>query len=105
MPIKALIVGDETSLLYQAKIFLERLEEEIDVSSVSSAEKALDAIDEKEFDVIVSDYQMPDKDGLEFLEIVRKERDLDIPFIMFTGKGKKDTAMRSKRVILRSTNF
>jgi len=46
MPIKALIVGDETSLLYQAKIFLERLEEEIDVSSVSSAEKALDAIDE-----------------------------------------------------------
>ena len=90
-----LLVDDESGLLDQAKIFLERLAEEIEVSTASSAEKAIEMIDGEDFDVIVSDYQMPGKDGLEFLEEVREEKDSDIPFIIFTGKGREEVAMKA----------
>ncbi|MEF8832188.1 MAG: PAS domain S-box protein [Candidatus Thermoplasmatota archaeon] len=95
MPINTLLVDDEKSLLEQAEVFLERLEEEIDIVPVSSAEKALNVMDEKNFDVIVSDYQMPEKDGLEFLEELREKKNSDLPFIMFTGKGREEVAMKA----------
>jgi CheY-like chemotaxis protein len=42
--------------------------------------------------VVVSDYQMPVMDGLEFLEELRKQNN-DIPFIVFTGKGREEVAV------------
>jgi len=95
MMINTLLVDDERSLLEQAKIFLERVSQEIEVSTVSSAKKALETIDENNFDVIVSDYQMPEMDGLEFLEEIREKRGWNIPFIMFTGKGREEVAMKA----------
>ena len=95
MAIKTLLVDDERSSLEEAEIFLEKINDEIEVSAVSSVEKALDLLDEKDFDVIVSDYQMPDRDGLDFLEEIREERDWDIPFIIFTGKGREEVAIKA----------
>ncbi len=95
MTIKTLLIDDDRSLLEQADIFLERITKEIEVQTVSSADKALEVIDEKNFDIIVSDYQMPNKDGLEFLEELREERESEIPFIMFTGKGREEVAMKA----------
>jgi PAS domain S-box-containing protein len=45
-------------------------------------------------DVIISDYQMPDMDGLDFLKAVR-EQDKGLPFILFTGKGREDVVVRA----------
>jgi len=95
MSIKALLVDDERSLLDQAKIFLERMGDEIEISTALSAKKALKILDKKEFDVIISDYQMPDIDGLELLEEIREKRKNDLPFIMFTGKGREEVAIRA----------
>ncbi|MEF8832190.1 MAG: response regulator, partial [Candidatus Thermoplasmatota archaeon] len=95
MSIKTLLVDDDRSLLSEGKKFLERINEEIEVLTVSSAERALEMIDEEELDVIVSDYKMPDIDGLEFLEELREERDSDVPFIIFTGKGEEEVAMKA----------
>lgn len=47
--------------------------------------------EEVEVDCIISDYQMPTTDGLEFLQIVR-EKHPDLPFILFTGKGSEEIA-------------
>ena len=47
-----------------------------------------------DYDVVVSDYQMPDKDGLEFLKELRKKGNT-IPFIVFTGKGREEIAMKA----------
>ncbi len=90
--IKILIVDDEPSLLDQAKLFLEK-EEGLNVITALSAEEGLELLDEEDLDVVVSDYQMPEIDGLEFLEEVRDKREMDIPFIMFTGKGREEVAM------------
>ena len=95
MSIKILLVDDESSLLEQAKIFLEKIDDQLEVSTVSSAEKGLEHLDDDHFDVIVSDYQMPVTDGLDLLEEIRNERHCDKPFIMFTGKGREEVAMQA----------
>ncbi len=92
---KILLVDDERGLLEQAKIFLERENESFQVETVASAEEALDIFEEEEYDVIVSDYQMPGIDGIDFLKELREELETDIPFIMFTGKGREEVAIEA----------
>jgi CheY-like chemotaxis protein len=40
------------------------------------------------FDAIVSDYEIPLKNGLDFLKELRQQQ-RDKPFILFTGKGRE----------------
>ncbi|MFW6064776.1 MAG: PAS domain S-box protein, partial [Candidatus Natronoplasma sp.] len=69
--IKVLHVDDEPALLDQAKIFLEKEEVKLDLTPAQTPKKTLELLEKEDFDVIVSDYQMPDMDGLEFLEEVK----------------------------------
>ncbi|MBA7653802.1 Regulator of RpoS [subsurface metagenome] len=48
----------------------------------------------KEIDVIVSDIQMPMKDGLEFLKTLR-ENGNNVPFIVFTVTEDKQIALKA----------
>ncbi len=50
-----------------------------------------------EFDAIISDYKMPNMDGLDFLEVIRS-MGYDIPFIIFTGKAGKKTALEAMKL-------
>ncbi len=92
---KILFVDDERAILEQAKIFLKKEAENLDIETTISADNALELLDEYDYDAIISDYQMPGMDGLEFLEAVREDRDSNIPFIMFTGKGREEVAMEA----------
>jgi len=92
-PIRVLQVDDELGLLKVAKQCLE-LQGPFHVDTASSVEEALNKLKEKEYDAVVSDYQMPKKDGLEFLKQLRKEGN-DIPFIILTGKGKEEIAIKA----------
>ncbi len=93
--IRVLLVDDEAELLNQAKIFLEREDDRFEITTSQTVEEALQLIENEELDAVVSDYRMPDKDGIEFLKILRKERNDDIPFIFFTGKGWEEVAMNA----------
>ncbi len=95
MSIETLLVDDEKALLEQAEIFLDKIGDEINIHPTTSARKALGLMDEENFDIIVSDHQMPEMNGLELLDFVRNKRDSDIPFIIFTGKGREDVAMEA----------
>jgi PAS domain S-box-containing protein len=61
------------------------------VIAASSAEEALEKLASEEIDCIVSDYDMPKKNGLEFLMDVREQYP-NLPFILFTGKGSESIA-------------
>ncbi len=92
---KVLLVDDEESLLEQAKLFLKKEDKSIQVEISSSPEKALKLLNNSEYDAIISDYQMPEIDGLKLLKTIKKERNKDIPFIMFTGKGREEVAIEA----------
>ncbi len=92
---KALLVDDEDNFLEQTKIYIEDNLENISVDTAKDVEEALERFDEEEYHGIISDYQMPDIDGLEFLKIIREEKNSDIPFIIFTGRGREDVAMKA----------
>lgn len=75
------------------KMILTHLDGEhgLDVTSVQGPREALEALEESDFDCIVSDHQMPGRTGLELLEDVR-ENHSDIPFILLTGRGSEEIA-------------
>lgn len=59
-----------------------------------SAEQGLEMLEKEKFDVVISDYEMPGMNGIEFLEKLRREGN-GIPFIIFTGKGEERVAMEA----------
>jgi PAS domain S-box-containing protein len=91
--IRVLHVDDDLAFLKIAKQCLE-LQGEIDVDTASSVNEALGKLKEMDYDVVVSDYQMPEKDGLEFLKELRANGNT-VPFIVFTGKGREEIAVKA----------
>jgi len=91
--IRVLHVDDEPALLKVAKQCLE-LQGPFRVDTASSVEEALAKLEKERYDAVVSDYQMPGKDGLELLKELR-ENGNSVPFIMFTGKGREEVAIRA----------
>ncbi|MHA2296619.1 MAG: PAS domain S-box protein [Candidatus Hodarchaeales archaeon] len=92
--ISVLHIDDDNNFLNFVKIYIEEKYNNLDVDSLSNPEEVFQKLEEKEYDVIVSDYQMPDLDGLELLEELRK-RGNEIAFIIFTGKGREEVAIRA----------
>lgn len=89
--IDVLHVDDDPDLTEVAAIYLQRESDRITVQTATSASEGLDAVARNEFDCIISDYNMPGQNGLEFLEAVRKA-ECDLPFILYTGKGSEEVA-------------
>lgn len=52
--------------------------------------------DKKRFDLIISDWMMPELTGIEFLRAVRTDRKLQaIPFLMLTAENERDMVARA----------
>ena len=66
----------------------------LDIDNVSSVDEAFKKLTSSNYDVVVSDYEMPQKDGLELLKELRDQNN-KIPFIMFTGKGREEIAIEA----------
>lgn len=93
MSISVLCVDDDPELLELAKAFLEELER-LEVDTVTSAQEALQMLRKRKYEAVVSDYQMPDVDGIEFLKQFRS-LDQSTPFIIFTGRGMEEVAIEA----------
>ncbi len=91
--IRVLYVDDEPDLLEIGKLFLEDAER-FQVDTALSAPEALNSDTLRTCEAIVSDYQMPDMNGIEFLKAVRKQHG-DLPFILFTGKGREEVVIEA----------
>ena len=87
--ISVVYVDDYDELCKLAKSGLETASDELAVETTTDPTSVPDRVDE--FDCIVSDYEMPEVDGLELLRQVRV-LDEDVPFILFTGEGSENVA-------------
>lgn len=100
--ISVLHIDDEPDLADMVATFLERVDDRLDVKTTTSAERGLRRLADGQFDCVVSDYDMPGKDGIELLEAIR-EKWLDLPFILYTGKGSEEIA--SKAISAGATDY
>ncbi|QLH84638.1 hybrid sensor histidine kinase/response regulator [Halosimplex pelagicum] len=89
--IRVLHVDDDPDLADLVATYLEREDERLRVETVTTVADGVARLDESDIDCVVSDYDMPGRNGLEFLEAVRADRP-DLPFILFTGKGSEEIA-------------
>ena len=87
-----LYVDDEPDLCTASFAFLSKMGYSVETSP--SVEIALHSLQHTTYDVIVSDYMMPMRDGITLLQEVRKKHG-DIPFILFTGKGDEEVIIRA----------
>ena len=92
-PVSLLFVDDEPALREIGKMFLERMDG-IAVTTAESGPAALALLDAGSFDAVVADYQMPGMDGIELLGEIRA-RTRTLPFVLFTGKGREEVAIRA----------
>ncbi len=91
--LRVLYVDDEPGLLTIGKMFLER-SGDFSVATIGSAPAALNLLIMEKFDAIISDYQMPEMDGIEFLKQLKASGNIT-PFIIFRGKGREDVVIEA----------
>ena len=69
---RVLVVDDEPAFLELTRAWLER-SGDMQIDTVTSPVQGLRMLTETRYDVIVSDYEMPEMDGIAFLKEVRRQ--------------------------------
>jgi len=90
---RVLILDDEEMVLTSLRSFLE-LETDYEIVTFTSATEALEYTKKNKINLVVSDYLMPEMDGISFLAKV-KEIDPNATRIILTGYADKENAIKA----------
>ena len=83
-------MDDEEPQMELAKLSLEDADPSITIVTTPIPSDALRLLRDQTFNCVVSDYQMPGMNGIQFCAEVRKTS--RIPFIIYTGRGSEEVA-------------
>ena len=86
-------VDDDPSILEISRQILMDMGS-FDIDNSCCVAEAFEKLSTGQYDVVVSDYEMPQKSGLEFLKELREQNN-QIPFILFTGKGREEVVIQA----------
>ena len=100
VPGSILIIDDEAAIRESLQTLLEM--ENYAVECAATGEEGLNRIAERPFDLVLLDFALPDKNGLEILHEIR-ERDNDLSVIMITAYGTVENAVLA--IQAGATNF
>ena len=89
--IRVLLVDDDERWGKVTAKHLSATNDDLDVTFRASAAAGLDVIESSRIDCIVSDYQMPETSGLDFLGTIREQYP-NVPFLLLTGRGDESVA-------------
>mgnify|MGYP000347778732 CR=1 FL=1 len=87
--IRVLHVDDEPDFAELTAEFLEQEDERMVVLTAECPDDGLSILQDREIDCVVSDYDMPDADGLWFETQVRMEEP-NLPFILYTAHEREE---------------
>lgn len=88
-----LVIDDEPQDLEVMSLYLKDIAE---VHTVPSGKKALEYVKQNEVDIILLDVEMPNMDGFQTLERLRKvEGCINVPIVLVTGMRDMDTVLNS----------
>lgn len=93
---KILVVDDEKNLRLVVQKELSRQGHEVDIAT--NGEEAWKLLEEKDYDVILSDIDMPVMDGMELLRSVREKMQNTPEMIMLTGQATVETAIEAMKL-------
>lgn len=89
-----LFVDDDPAILGMVEEYLSHLKYRVSVAD--NGLKALDMIKDKNFDIVFSDFKMPDIDGLELLAVIKEYRP-ETEVIIVTGHGTMESAIQAMK--------
>jgi two-component system, NtrC family, response regulator AtoC len=91
---RVLIVDDEQNLRHMLQTLLKR--EGYEPVGVASVESALKELEERPYDVIITDLRMPGQGGLDLVDQVRA-RNLSATVVVMTAYGNRDVAIEAMK--------
>ncbi len=94
-----LIVDDVTVTRYSARVFLEDLG--VDVLDAEDGEKAINVLSKGNVNVILLDWHLKKKSGLDLLKVIRSEYGNSMKIVMFSGVERED---KTKEAIAAGAN-
>ena len=92
-PDTILLVDDEEMVVTSIKSFL-TLETDYEVVAFTSPKEALEHVRKHKVDLVISDFLMPDMDGIEFLAHV-KDLQPEATRVLLTGYADKENAIKA----------
>ncbi len=95
MKSRILVVDDEESIREFLEIMLKK--EGFEVSLAEDGARAKEMIQKKSYDMVISDLQMPNMNGIELLKFV-KDSAPDTVFMMITAFGTTETAVEAMKM-------
>ena len=92
---QVLIVDDDR--IHQSMLEKKLLKNRFEVVTCNDGLEAKEEVEQNPVDLIISDYMMPNMDGLKLLETLREDG-LEIPFIIITAYGNIDSTMKALKL-------
>ena len=94
--LRILIIDDDLDHLEITRISLSKQSKDFDISTASSAREGLNALQRRNFDVVLLDYNLPEISGLGLLKQLR-EKNATIPVVFVTGEGNEKIAVEAMK--------
>jgi len=92
---KVLLVDDEKEFL---EIMSERMKaRDMDVTTATSAQQALEIIEKESFDAIILDFQMPGMDGMDALKAIKAKKP-ELQIILLTGYATVEKSVEAMKI-------
>ncbi|MGB5156473.1 hybrid sensor histidine kinase/response regulator [Desulfobacterium sp. N47] len=91
------IIEDEDAHYFLIERAISKKIPDVTIHYFKSAGEFLEKFYESGFDIIITDYQLPDMSGIELLEVLNNEGN-EIPVIMVTGQGSEMVAVRAMKL-------
>jgi two-component system chemotaxis response regulator CheY len=93
--LKVLVVDDQFSVRQMTRLTLQ----ELGIRHIHESENGKEGFQKatvQPLDLIISDFNMPEMDGLEFLRAIRGHQAVrKLPFILLTGRGDKELVIKA----------
>ena len=86
---KSILLVDDSRAVRQLVKFMISRHIDSDIQEAGDGVEAVDKIKDQDFDLVITDINMPNMDGLSLVKKVREEMDLKVPIIIVTTMGKE----------------
>ena len=91
----ALVIDDEPDIRELLSITLERMK--VDVETTGDYQSAIKRLDQRPFDLVLTDMRLPDGDGLDLVEWIQSHRP-GMPVAVITAHGNVEAAVRALKL-------